>query len=312
MDEQQKSAGTRREVPLQLKSWEGEQHIHLQLNEKRIRRMIWATRFRVARSVIATGVMVLFFYLLYMAAVNIVFVKSDYNYKFARYLITMANTHEQGLRIRSAPNVEVNGLLTQNMKLNLYRKVGQWDIKEGELTGKKHIFGPYTYRTDVESKYWQGSPSFSYAVPGGLLKGGPDSEMNRTDSADTWNQIAHIGDGFVAEMGFSLMRGMQPEELMTMLDKYDLTLLSMPVYAGEIREFKPNFSSSSGNLIQVQHLTLQPRVLFNENHSLSGWSTGLGAGNIEEAKQGLLEDMEWLLSEGSYNGSETDELRLII
>jgi hypothetical protein len=54
-------------------------------------------------------------------------------------------------------------------------------------------------------------------------------------------------------MAFSTRNGQQPEQMMQLLENYDLALLQMPVYAGELKTFE-TFATSSGEMTSVPHL----------------------------------------------------------
>ncbi|GAA3404409.1 anti sigma factor C-terminal domain-containing protein [Paenibacillus hodogayensis] len=305
-----------REISLNLKAWESvdtDDNRQLKLNEKHFKRMIWRTRFAVVRSVVATGLLLFFLYSLYMMGVSLTYHGTNGDKKLARYAITMTNTHMQGLRADVSANTwaDITGWFTQRVDLKLYRTVGDWKVKAGEVKGRKTLLNGYTYSVVKDSKYIDGNDSFNFVVPPSLLQGNPSASTAARPSNGVWEQMAHFPDGYVAEMGFSTRRGMKPEELLALLEGYDLRLLSMPVYAGEVREFRPNFSSSAGgDLNWVEHLTLQPPMKFANDHSVSGYSSSLIRENIAEAQSGLLDDIEWLLAEGSYWGDDKDALRL--
>lgn len=54
----------------------------------------------------------------------------------------------------------------------------------------------------------------------------------------------------MAELAFSTQSFMKPEELMELLKPYDLEVLWMPLYTGELKEFKTGYGSG-GNSIEL-------------------------------------------------------------
>ncbi len=299
---------------LQLKDWErqAEDSVDLRLDKRQFRRMIWKTRFTIFKSVIVTGLALLFLYAIYMIIVNIVYHETASADKVQRYAITMVNTHGQGMRADTYnwATPTINSLLKQQVELDMYRIVGDWNVKSGKVRATLDPFTGFNYTLDFDSRYLGTNDRFSFAVPPDLLEEGASFNAMDNSSPQIWNRLSRIGDGYVADMSFSTRYALSPEELLAMVERYDLSVLSMPVYGGELKTFKPGYAVRSDSRQWVEHLTLQPPVLFNSEHRQEMASFALSIDNVALAKSTLLDNIAWLLEEGRYNGQDNDRLRL--
>jgi RNA polymerase sigma factor (sigma-70 family) len=238
-------------------------------------------------------------------------------YKVARHLYidwlrrqtaertTLVETHHAGYRIDKLDDDDttLSPLLTQETRLTLYKQIGEWGVVVGSVHATKRLFGDVRYEVNFQRKYLEEDGGFSFAVPPQLL-GQPLPE--RKETADMWEQWKHVDDGHVAELAFSTREPMTPEKLLELLRPYNLKVLQMPVYAGELQEFSISHASAGGYAF-VPHLVLRPAVQYRGrgmsiqddlNHS------------VEAAKAQLPADLEWLLANGSYDGRDYDEKRL--
>jgi len=279
--------------------------------EKKFKRMIWRTRFSVARSVAASLLAVLFLYMVYMMIVQAVFATSQKNDQFVRYISALVET-EEGVNVDEFMHtVKVSPFLTQKATLKLFRQVGDWDVVTGEVTARKNIFGHVSYTVREDQQYLHANNSFSFAVPPDLTTGDQARKQEVSPQPTVWNQTAHIDSGHVAELAFSTVRGMDPEQLRQLLAKYDLKVLRMPVYAGELREEGlQNISrSSSGALNFVPHLTLRPAMVYFDEGGTKTLTALNDSDGLKESVDQMLMDMDWLADHGSYNGLDPDKAR---
>ncbi|GGD93627.1 anti sigma factor C-terminal domain-containing protein [Paenibacillus nasutitermitis] len=277
--------------------------------EKKFKRMIWRTRFSVARSVAASLLAVWFLYMVYMMIVQAVM--DQRNDHFVRYVSALVET-EEGVNVdKFMHTVKVSPFLTQKATLNLFRQVGDWDVVTGEVTARKNIFGYVSYTVKEDQQYLYTNNRFSFAVPPDLTTGDPQRKQEVSPQPTVWNQTAHIDSGHVAELAFSTVRGMDPEQLRQILDKYDLKVLRMPVYSGELREkgLQRISYSSNGELNFVSHLTLRPYMVYFDGGTKGLTSLNDPAG-LKESVDQMLTDMDWLADNGSYNGLDLDKVRL--
>jgi hypothetical protein len=274
-------------------------------DEKRARRLVWKTRIALWFSVLQMVLVVFFLYAVYAMVTQVVYGTMGMDTQFVRYVTTLVETHHAGYRIDKLDDDDttLSPLLTQETRLTLYKQIGEWGVVVGSVHATKRLFGDVRYEVNFQRKYLEEDGGFSFAVPPQLL-GQPLPE--RKETADMWEQWKHVDDGHVAELAFSTREPMTPEKLLELLRPYNLKVLQMPVYAGELQEFSISHASAGGYAF-VPHLVLRPAVQYRGrgmsiqddlNHS------------VEAAKAQLPADLEWLLANGSYDGRDYDEKRL--
>ncbi|MBP1990864.1 anti sigma factor C-terminal domain-containing protein [Paenibacillus eucommiae] len=305
-------------------------------DEKKFKRMIWRTRLSIARSVVGTLLILVLIYSVYSIATQIYFESSGRNTKFVQYVSKLVETHEAGERLEqmSSSPVKLSTFLTQSVKLKLYRLVGDWEVVTGEITARKKIFGSITYTINKTEKYLRSNQHYAFIVPPGLITNGEDGTGNGTGTGasigtgsstststsdstasgaknEVWDQLRHIDDGNVAELAFSTKAGMIPEQLRTRLASYQLHITGMPVFAGELKVWRPGNFSTAGADTFVSPVMLMPFVKYGDDgksmHSLRYISQ---ESELQESQEQLIKDLEWLTAAGNYWGVGDDEKRL--
>jgi len=287
------------------------------LERKRFKKMIWATRFSVVKSVIVAMLSLYFLYMIYLMVVTIWYVQSGQQDQFLRYAETLIETHEPGLFIDKKPShtqVKVTGLLTQKTTLQAYWLVGEWQVNAGEIEVKKSLFSGVSYNFNPNNRYLNEFSSFSsFALPPDLVTGDPAQKHQTNEMNQDWERLAHMEDGYVGQLAFSTVSGMKPEQLLQVLSKYDVHIAAMPVYAGELRAegLKEIPRSSGGSLQYVSALSLRPYAEYDDKGRSRSWALWINEQEgLERAEQQFLKDLDWLSDKGSYYGQEIDQARL--
>lgn len=281
---------------------------------KRARKMVWRTRFSIAYSVLRTLIILFLLYSFYMMIVSLTYSRSGQEAQFNRYVATFIETHYTGVQVERDPlvNTEISPFLTQNTTMKLYQSVGNWDVIIGKVEAKKWLFGDIHLTLDLNEDYLNRDTTYTFPVPPELLgKPSGGAESTKTEQP-VWKRLKKIGDGYVAQLSFATRQGMKPTELQNLLDDYDLRLLQMPVYAGELTTIKEISHGSAGQFTFVPHLTLRPWLVdYNKDNQLTGWSYSIGSeGSMKSAVDQLYNDLNWLIKNGSYYSEEMDKKRL--
>lgn len=280
------------------------------MDTKVMNRMIWRTPLRLFAKILSAALMVFLIYGMYYSAVYIYHEQSGLNDKFLRSVMTTVELHESGLMVdKSLSSVEVTPFLTQKKTLKVYKDVGEWQVIVGELHAKKRLWGELTYSVEEQGPYLNRDGRDPFYLHSALLDGRKNTDSSYPNGA--MNQLEKLEDGNVAELFFSLRTLKSPEQVLELLSDHDVRATNMAVYAGELREIKlGNYSSSSAGHT-IPHLTLRPRLQFDDNHFLSSWHTffSLEAGISDDVQQ-LIADVEWMTKNIKYNGVDEDKQRL--
>lgn len=294
-----------------LKDWkESEKNI----DQRTARKFVWRTRLAIGFTVIRILLGVFLIYVLYQIPVEIYFEHSGKRAEFDRFVATVVETRHAGIEVDklSHPRAEISPLLTQETTLPVYRQVGGWEVVVGEVKAKKRLLGKLSYTIEYNKKYIHEQMEYPYALPPDLPEL-TDSYQPGELVEPAEAQLEKIPDGFVVQLQFSLKKGMKPEELFQILNKYDVTVLQMPVYAGEIKEFETDRTTIIEDGVytyEVPTLMLRPFVEYDEKNRLSIADHIITAEYLEESVETFYRDLSWLIEKGGYSEQELDEKRL--
>jgi len=288
-----------------LKDW---QEPPLQWDEKKARRMVWRARFTLWRNIVHILLIIWFLYALYMMAIQIGYKQLGKEETLVRYVTTLIETHYSGLKVGKwqRPTVELSPWLTQEVSMSLYKQIGKWELVVGAVTVKKPFWGEMSYQINYQQKELDDrNGTFKFALPRSLTGDSPIKE--RKEQERIWDQLKHISDGYVAEMALSSIHPQSPEQMRKLLSKYDVSILQMPVYAGELKTFEPYHSR--GDETYVPFLVLRPEVLHDEESRLSQTTADLTE-SVESAEKQFIPDLEYVLANGKSGFESYDEPRL--
>lgn len=279
-------------------------------DEKRARRLIWRSRFALWRNMAQVLLAIWFLYMLYMLVIQIGYAKLGKEDDLVRYAATLVETHYPGLKVNKSGHtpVSLSPWLTQETTLLLYKQLGKWEEVVGTVTVKKPLWSKLTYDIHYQQKQLDDRDgTFRFALPLSLL--GKKPLEVREEQNELWEQLAHMEDGYVAEMAFSTLQPYEPLQLFKLLEKYDLSVLQMAVYGGELKTFQPTHTRS-GSTIRVPHLVLRPAVHYSEGGSMSYETTMDLPESVEEATNQLIPDLEWMQSYAPDEFDVYDDKRL--
>lgn len=280
-----------------------------ELLERRKRRMKWMDRIRRGKEITAVTVFVALLFMLLWGGANAYFEISGKNDQFTRAVETLAELHGSGMKVdHNFGTVSISPLLTQTVTTRLYRQIGEWKIITGELQAEKSLFGVLRYTIKEHPEYLESNSPASFGMPMSLVYGGTDGNRNKAEKV--LKQLSRIEDGFVAEMGFSLGKGVAPDQLAEMLSGNDLRIMGMAVYSGEVKEVKVSNYSSSSDTIYAPHLTLRPYMAYSNDGLGKTWFASISKDNVKMSADQMIKDLEWLTSRVSYNGADEDKQRL--
>ncbi|KOP68983.1 hypothetical protein AMS62_07420 [Bacillus sp. FJAT-18019] len=275
--------------------------------------MVWQTRVKFLANAIGAIILIWLAYTIYISAIHIYFDTSEVRGKFIRSIITVVELNENGVRVEKPANpmIEVTPFLTRKTTLKLYRDVGKWQVITGEIHAEQTLSGKLTYSLTNTGAYLNNHSQAAFILPATVMQ--DTSLKDRYRKETDMEQIGNIEDGNVAELSFSTYSLMSPEELLKLLDGYDLGVTGMAVYAGELKSFKVPYSVGGETDYYVPHLTLLPMYGYREDDGLSMWQlyfTGDDQDKMSEHEESMIHDLEWIINNIHYNGVDEDIKRL--
>ncbi|MFN7251553.1 MAG: anti sigma factor C-terminal domain-containing protein [Anaerobacillus sp.] len=190
---------------------------------------------------------------------------------------------------------EITPFLTQKMEIPLERTIGKNSYVVSHLQLTKPIFTGMTHSELTRAyPYENGSERFSFYLPIDPISG---AKLIGNQSFDVWDTLEKIHEGNVADLAFSTNAYYSPEQLLQLLEPYDLDVLWMPLYMGELKQFTEGVWGGGDNSIGLY----QPwglagaRVIDTEFKSGYRINT-LTLNTIEESQGAMLSNIEMMLN----------------
>ncbi|MDB5084054.1 MAG: sigma factor regulator [Bacilli bacterium] len=276
---------------------------------KQARRLIWRTRLALLRTTVLTVIGIYFLYSIYSSIIQGYYLSSSKSQEFVRSVTTYVETHENGLRVDSSliAQATMSPWFEQSVQLKLYEYVGNWQVVVGDAVASQSPLVPFHVAVNLNQQFLNQNQNFTFALPNDLYSASTSDLSVQADS-DVWNQLRHIGDGNVAIMAFSTKKGKTPEALRQILTQYDLHILSMPVYSGELNTFKIS-SMTAGSTYFVNHLMLRPFTEYMGSGSASTAALN-SAADLSRSEKDLTQDVEWLIANGHDPDMSDDQKRV--
>lgn len=216
--------------------------------DEKEKKVLWKYRFTLTVRIIRVIFIILFLFWLYMFIVSISFNESSKPEKLNFISQLAIDWTLPGINANSSPyrSSNITPFLTQEMSLPLLRTIGEDSVLIGEMNIRKRIIPTFTYK-EVIFKNPSMDNYYRFSLPEDPETGKP-LNGNTANLQSTWNQLDKIHEGTVGQLSFSTTKYFSPEELVGLLEPYDLHVLWMPVYMGEIKNFNEGWSRTDDSL----------------------------------------------------------------
>ncbi|UYZ22726.1 anti-sigma factor [Mesobacillus jeotgali] len=224
--------------------------MNMEWTKDKEKKILFKYRFALTVKVIRVILATLFLFWLYMLIVSISYDvlglgKKHLFYSQVAMDWTQPNMQEDFGSIESA---EITPFLTQKISYPVYKMIG----KEPELVGTKQLakrLVPMYSTNQTEYLKPRNEQEYSFYLPEHPKTG---NKLEANEDPAVWTKLDKVHEGTVAELSFSTKKYMTPEEMLEFLKPYDLDVLWMPLYTGEMKGFEPGSWSGGGNTFSVE------------------------------------------------------------
>lgn len=242
---------------------------------------------KILRTLLAIGLI----WLVYTMAVNIIYFQTHLDKKHTFYsTLALEWTH---------PNItggfgniaesEITPLLTQKITYPVFRKVG----KEEQQIGTQEITKPLWPSFSAHTLTIENNPenrSFHFLLPKHPKTG---KQLISQEDPRVWNTLEMVHEGTVADLAFSTKSYVSPEEIFDLLAPYDLDVLWLALYTGELDTFTAGYTESGEEVSVAPFGMAGGREIGDDYLSQSG--VYLTKEHMETAKEMMLENIAYLL-----------------
>ena len=259
-------------------------------------------RFTLTMKVIRIIAATLFLFWLYMLVVTISYdslglAKKHLFYSRLAMDWTQPNLQED---FGSFDSSEITPFFTQKMSYPVYKMIG----KEPELVGTKKLVKGIFPKNETEYLKPRTEREHNFYLPEHPKTG---NKLEANEKPGVWTKLEKVHEGTVAELSFSTKEYMTPEEMLEFLEPYDLDVLWMPLYTGELIEFDTGWSGGGNSMSIASFGFTGGRETGDDYNSQSKYN--LDEKFTEKNKQLMLQQMKNLL-ENESTGYRENFLKL--
>ncbi|MFT8709281.1 MAG: anti sigma factor C-terminal domain-containing protein [Sporolactobacillus sp.] len=191
-------------------------------------------------------------------------------------------------------------LLTQKASYSVTRTIGTRAYIAGKVEMNKTLFTPFSHLQVKWNDQASQAEHYVFSLPENPKTGKKFSSS--TGDTEAWQVLRKVDSGTVADLSFSTTRYLSPEALIRMLKPYDLHVLWMPLYTGELKDFDSGYGESA-NTLSVPNFGLAGGRGMDRNGSWKDNSlTGL---TLKNSKKSMLTNMKRLIDDKSQTYNET-------
>ncbi|MEO4055521.1 anti sigma factor C-terminal domain-containing protein [Solibacillus sp. CAU 1738] len=182
---------------------------------------------------------------------------------------------------------------TKEFSFPLQKMVGGDDILIGEAnvtkklsTNDSHIVYSHPGRDRLSS--------FSFSLPEHPVT---HEKLKGNTNLNVWPTLEKLPEGTVGELAFSTTNFMTAEELVTRLKEFDIHIVWLPLYTGELVDYMPGGTSSGDNSMSViGYIGLTGGSNYNEDFHESLRIRYITEDNLEESQMLMEKNMKNVLA----------------
>lgn len=210
------------------------------------KKILFKYRFALTIKVIRIILATLFLFWLYMMIISISYHSLGLDKKHLFYSQVAMDWTQPNLQedFGSIESAEITPFLTQKISYPVYKMIG----KEPELVGTKQLakrLVPMYSTNQTDYLKPKNEQEYTFYLPEHPKTG---SKLEANEIPSVWTRLDKVHEGTVAELSFSTKKYMTPEEMLEFLKPYDLDVLWMPLYTGELKDFEVGNWGSSNSL----------------------------------------------------------------
>lgn len=267
-------------------------------NKDMEKKILLKYRFTLTMKILRVLIAVFFLYVVYMMIVSISYDSLHLDRKHAYYskvALEWTNPNISGDLGSAILDSEITPLLTQNISYPVSKVIGKKEKQVGKMEISKKIL--FFSSQNLQYAAIADEERFSFAMPEHPKTG---KKLVANEDPTVWNTLEKVNEGTVGELAFSTSKFMTAEELIELLEPYDVDILWAPLYTGEFKEFEPSAWGGGGESISINRpFGLTGGRDISDDYLSEGKMTILTKEWIKDSQDMMLTNMQYLLEEES-------------
>lgn len=252
---------------------------------------------RLSLKIIRLSVLILLLYSVYMIAISIFYESSTIGKRTEFYQKLAIDWTYPALssELSSGYTHEITPFLTQKITFPLQEKIGAEDYVVSQLELSKPLLTSFTH-VEIERSYPYEAMDrgFNFYLPYDPNSG---DKLIGHEAPNVWNTLEMVHEGNVANLAFSMNDYYSPEEIIKYLSPYDVNILWMPLYMGELQKFTEGGWGGGGNSMALfSPWGLSGARLVDEDFRGYSLINILENNTIKESQDVMLQNMQMMLT----------------
>ena len=251
---------------------------------------------RLTFKIIRVLVAIFIIYIIYMIPLSLIYHASNIGERTEHYQALAVDWTIPGLSIdvSSSTSNEITPFWTQKIEFPLLKRIGKEDYVVTQLNLRKTFITSFT-TVEIEEIYTYNSSDagFRFDLPYNPESG---SKLMGRENPNVWSKLEKIHEGNVAEMALSTKEYHSPKQIIELLSLYDLDITWMPLYMGELKQFKEGSWGGGGNSITLgQPWGLTGGRVANPDFNGGSFTSTLDISTVKASEQAMLDNMDIML-----------------
>ena len=251
---------------------------------------------RLSLKIIRVFAAILLLYSIYVIGLSIFYHESKIGQQteFYQKLAIDWTNPELTSDLSSGLNHEMTPFLTQKITFPLEKRIGSKNYVVSQLALSKPLFTAFT-SAEIERSYPYEAMNegFNFYLPYDPNSG---SKLLGNEDPEVWRTLEMVHEGNVANLAFSMNDYYSPQEITEYLSSYDVDILWIPLYMGELQKFTEGGWGGGDNSMSLSSpWGLSGARLMDEDFMGGSLIHGLDEGSIEESQQAMIQNMQTML-----------------
>lgn len=268
---------------------------------------------RLSLQIIRVSVVIILLYSIYMIALSVFYDSSKIGKRTEFYQKLAIDWTYPELTSETSLNHtnEITPFLTQKINIPLQKRIGNKNYVVSELALSKPLLTSFT-SVEIERSYpyEEMDQGFTFYLPYNPNSG---SKLMGNEETGVWRTLEMVHEGNVANLAFSMNDYYSPEEIIEYLSSYDVSILWMPLYMGELQKFTEGGWGGGGDSMSLlSQWGLSGAREMDEDYQSYGLIYELDTDSVEESQKMMIQNMQMMLTKNKRLAErllETDHLQ---
>lgn len=255
---------------------------------------------RLSLKIIRVAVVIILLYSLYMITLSIFYHKSTIGKQTEFYQkLAIDWTHPELTSDLSTDFIsEITPFFTQKIIFPLEKRIGRKNYVVSQLELNKPLLTSFTTVKTEQNYPYEAMDDFNFYLPYDPSSG---NKLSGEKDSDSWRILKMLHEGNVANLAFSMNDYYSPQEITEYLSSYRVSVLWMPLYMGEQRNFTEEGWDSLENggdspISLNSPWGLSGARLMDEDFMGGSLINELDEDTIEESQHAMIQNMQTMLT----------------